>query len=332
MTNTISLSTVTRRALMAVSVATMALSIGPAMAQDAPSEIHFLIPGGAGGGWDGTARGVGEALMGSELVENASFENMSGGGGGVAIAHLIETADQQGGTLMVNSTPIVIRSLTGVFPQSFRDLTPIASVVADYAALVASPDSGIETWQDAVAAFEADPTSIRLAGGSTRGGMDHMVGEIAFTTAGAEVGLVNYIAYDAGGDALTGLLSGETELLSTGVSEVVGAHNNGQVRILAITAPERLDAIPDVPTLVELGHDGAVFANWRGFFGSPSLTDEEADAYAALLGEVMETEAWEEVRARLALENFYQPRGEFVEFLESNEAQMGELMRSLGVM
>src|SRR5660397_150841 len=56
--------------------------------------IHFLVPGGAGGGWDGTARGVGEALQKSGLVGQASFENMSGGGGGKAIAHLIETASR----------------------------------------------------------------------------------------------------------------------------------------------------------------------------------------------------------------------------------------------
>ena len=85
-------------------------------------KVHFLIPGGAGGGWDGTARGVGEALKKSGLVKETSFENMSGGGGGKAIAYIIETAKKQKNTLLVNSTPIVIRSLQGVFPQSFRDL------------------------------------------------------------------------------------------------------------------------------------------------------------------------------------------------------------------
>ena len=81
--------------------------------------IHFLIPGGAGGGWDGTARGTGEALTESGLVGTASYENMSGGGGGVAIGYMIENAASLDGTMMVNSTPIVIRSLTGVFPYNF---------------------------------------------------------------------------------------------------------------------------------------------------------------------------------------------------------------------
>ena len=56
--------------------------------------IHFLIPGGVGGGWDGTARGTGEALTKAGLVGSASYENMSGGGGGKAIGYLIENASQ----------------------------------------------------------------------------------------------------------------------------------------------------------------------------------------------------------------------------------------------
>lgn len=106
-----------KRALIATAVATLGLGT-PAFADghQVLDEIHFIIPGGAGGGWDGTARGTGEALTEAGLVGTASYENMSGGGGGVAIGYMIENAESLEGTLMVNSTPIVIRSLTGVFP------------------------------------------------------------------------------------------------------------------------------------------------------------------------------------------------------------------------
>jgi len=114
----------TRRLAMTALAATVGFA-GPALADGHQKidSIHFLIPGGAGGGWDGTARGTGEALTKSGLIGKASYENMSGGGGGKAIGYMIENADSQHGTLMVNSTPIVIRSLTKVFPQNFRDLT-----------------------------------------------------------------------------------------------------------------------------------------------------------------------------------------------------------------
>ena len=75
----------TRRVVMAAAAATLAFANpGLAGGHQVLEEVHFLIPGGAGGGWDGTARGTGEALTASGLVGSASYENMSGGGGGVA--------------------------------------------------------------------------------------------------------------------------------------------------------------------------------------------------------------------------------------------------------
>ena len=102
--------------MMAVAIASVVLSAGSLSAVEI-KKIHFLIPGGAGGGWDGTARGTGEALTKAGLIDSATFENMSGGGGGKAIGYLIENSKSNHGTLMVNSTPIVIRSLTKVFPR-----------------------------------------------------------------------------------------------------------------------------------------------------------------------------------------------------------------------
>ena len=142
---------------------------GSASAEFTPKEVHFLIPGGAGGGWDGTARGVGKALVDSGILKHASYENMSGGGGGKALAYIISTARRQQGTLLVNSTPIIIRSLQGVFPQSFRDTTPIAAVIADYAAFVVPTKSKYQSWKEVIADFMKDPTSVKIAGGSVKG-------------------------------------------------------------------------------------------------------------------------------------------------------------------
>jgi putative tricarboxylic transport membrane protein len=292
-------------------------------------KIHFLIPGGAGGGWDGTARGTGEALTKSGLINTASYENLSGGGGGKAIAHLIETAERQYGTLMVNSTPIVVRSLTKVFPYSFRDLTPIASIIADYAAFVVTADSPIKDWNQVVKSIVNDPASIRVAGGSVRGDLDHIAIAMAFKAAGVDPVELLYIPYDAGGKAMAGLLSGETEILSTGLGEVLGMAKSGQVRILAITAEERMKDLPDVPTLVELGYD-VTFANWRGFFGAPNLPGNMAAAYAELLKKMYDTPEWEAVRSRNGWSNLYKPGSDFYKFLEDQEEIIGGLMRELG--
>jgi putative tricarboxylic transport membrane protein len=319
----------TRRHLLlgATALALTTASFGNASAEQLES-VHFLVPGGAGGGWDGTARGVGMVLSGEGLVGQASYENMSGAGGGKAIGYMIETADRQHGTMMVNSTPIIVRSLTKVFPYSYRDLTPIASVIGDYQAIVVRPDSEIKSFDDVLARFRENPRSVKFAGGSVRGDLDHLVPAMAFKAAGEDPRKMAYVPYDAGGKAFAGLLSGETELLSTGLGETIGPHRDGQIRIIAISGPERVEGL-DVATLKESGVD-VEFANWRGFFGAPGISDELADSYAELLKEMQQTEGWEELRMRNGWSNLYRPRAEFVAFLESQEAEIGTLMRELG--
>ncbi len=289
-------------------------------------KIHFLIPGGAGGGWDGTARGVGEALKKSNLVEETSFENMSGGGGGKALAYLIETADKQEDTLMVNSTPIVIRSLQGVFPQSFRDLTLVSSVIADYGALVVRTDSKYQNWNDLKTAFDKNPRKVKIAGGSSRGSMDHLVAAQVFKAAGGNPTSVRYISYDAGGKALAGLLTGEVDVLSTGLGEVLEKHRNGEVKIIGITSDK---SIGDIPSFQSMGVD-AYFANWRGFFAAPNLPEKKVDAFTNTIEKMYETQEWEEVRKRNGWTNLYKPKAEFKTFLEKQEKIISSLMKEMG--
>ncbi len=320
------ISTFRNTALSLAAVAALAAS--PTSAAEIES-IHFLIPGGAGGGWDGTARGTGEALTKSGLVDSASFENMSGGGGGKAIGFMIENADSNYGTLMVNSTPIVIRSLVGRFPYNFRDLTMIAGTIGDYAAFVVNKDSPIKSFSDLVAAYKANPRDVAIGGGSVPGGMDHLVVAMAMQSAGEDPTKVKYIPYDAGGKAMAALLSGEIKALSTGFSEAVGLANAGEIRIIGVTSAERNSAAKDAPTLKEQGYD-TEFVNWRGFFAAPGLPADKVAAYRKVIAKMYDTPEWEVVRARNGWVNIHNSGDDFVTFLEAQEKVIKDLMTKLG--
>jgi putative tricarboxylic transport membrane protein len=299
----------------------------------AMEKIHFVIGGGAGGGWDGTARGTGEALTKSGMLKSASFENMSGGGGGKALAFMINT--QPKNTILVQSTPLVLRSITrhegyvtGSGVLSYKDVTPIAGVIGDYGAIAVAKNSPYKNFKDVVDAYKKNPSSIKMAGGSVRGSMDHLIGALAFQAAGANPNDVAYIPYDAGGKALAGLLSGETQIISTGLGELMGARD--QVRIIGITAPSRVADAPDAPTLKEQGYD-VQFVNWRGFFGPPNMSNKDKKALSTMLGKVMKTPEWEAVRKRNAWVNIYNSDKDFVKFLEKQTVEMTALMKKLGV-
>ena len=101
---------------------------------------------------------------------------MSGGGGGKALAWMIKTQPEN--TIMVQSTPIVLRSISrhsgyvsdsaasGVL--SFKDVTPIAGIIGDFGAVAVAADSPFQTFADAVSAYNADPKSVKMASGSPR--------------------------------------------------------------------------------------------------------------------------------------------------------------------
>ena len=293
------------------------------------ADIHFMIPGGAGSGWDRTARGVGMVLRDAALIDNASFENISGAGGGVAIGTLIETAERRSNTLMVNSTPIIVRSLTKLFPYSFRDLTPIARVIGDYQALIVRADSDIRDFNDVLTRFRDNPRSVKFAGGSVRGDLDHLVPALAIRAAGEDPRAVAYVPYDGGGKALAGFLTGEADVLSTGFSEVLEYHRAGRLRIIAVSAPQRVAGLPGIATFIEQGTEFE-FVNWRGFFAAPGISSQAANEYSALLRKMQTTAEWEELRSRNGWQNLFLSREEFVAFLSTQEQEIGDLMSELG--
>jgi putative tricarboxylic transport membrane protein len=292
-------------------------------------KVHFLIPAGPGGGWDGTARGMGEAMLKSGTVSQTSYENLTGGGGGRAIAKLIETAPRQQNTLLINSTPMVVRSLQGIFPQSFRDLKPIASVIADYSCFVVAKDSPIKTFADAAEIFKQDPRKLKAAGGSVKGSTDHFILARALELAGGNPRKLIYVPYDGGGKAMAGILTGESQILSTGLSEALDMARAGEARIIGVTAPQRLTDAPDIPTLIEQGYD-LQFANWRGFFAAPGLRDANYENMMLTVSDALSTDAFEAVRKRNGWTLLHHEGSEFYSFLERQEQEISVLMRQLG--
>tara|TARA_R110002167_G_scaffold19055_1_gene70640 strand:- start:42639 stop:43673 length:1035 start_codon:yes stop_codon:yes gene_type:complete len=299
------------------------------MKKQMKKQLHIIIPGGAGGGWDTTARSVGEALSRTGIVGNTSYENLSGGDGSKAIAHLIETADRQANTLMITSTPIILRSLKNIFPQSYKDLTPIATVIADYGAFVVRADSPYKTWNDVIKDAKKHPRKVNVAGGSAKGSMDHVVAALAYKKSGLDPKSLKYIPYNAGAKALVGLLSGETQVLSTGLSEVLALAQQGEVRILASTAPKRIVAAPNVATLKELNID-MEFTNWRGFFAAPKMNDSQIKEFHQVLEAMYKRPEWQKIRMSRGWNDLYIKGEDFKIFLAQQEKELTALLKELG--
>ena len=109
---------------------------------------------------------------------------MIGGGGGRALAHFVEAAERQQNTLLINSTPLIVRSLQGLFPQSYRDIVPIAGLIGEYSVFAVRSDAAIADWPALITALQSAPRRYTLGGGSVRGSMDHIAIALAAGAAG----------------------------------------------------------------------------------------------------------------------------------------------------
>ncbi|MBT2569942.1 tripartite tricarboxylate transporter substrate-binding protein [Planococcus sp. ISL-110] len=297
-----------------------------------PSQnIEMVAPAGAGGGWDTTAREVARVFGETGILEeNMTVVNKEGGGGAIAWAY-IHGQDDSPYNLFVSSPPLMFVPLNGQSEFGHEDFTPLANMIADYGAFAVSADS---EWDDLNSLFDQmkeDPESVTVVGTSAPGSMDHMQFVRIAKAAGVDPTKIKYVS-DQDGGALTSVLNGSVDVFSTGVGEVVEQVRAGNIKILGITAEERLEGevLSDFPTAIEQGIDES-FINWRGFFGPPNMDPAAVEFYEAKFQELSESEEFAEVRKKYGWNEMYMNSEEYEEFLNAEYEEIEILLEEIGL-
>lgn len=273
----------TRWALAAAGA--IALGLGPAAAQDYPSEtVEFIVPFNPGGGADSSQRTFNkfaEPIVGQSLV----IVNRPGAGGTVGWAEMVR-AEPDGYTLAIVTPPFnVIPPLarpdqTGYTLDQFTYICTYA-VVPDV--LLAREDSEFHTLADLVEYAKANPGQIKAANTGTLGA-DFMTTLLIENATGTDF---TQIPFTGGAEALQGILAGTTDVMVA--SSLYAVAQKGTLRTLAIAAPERDPNIPDVPTFTELGYD-VVSERYRVLGGPPGLSEEIVSYWADVCQQVTSNE------------------------------------------
>jgi putative tricarboxylic transport membrane protein len=292
-------------------------------------DLSIMAPAAPGGGWDSTARALQKAVQDDKLTsKNVEVYNVPGAGGTVGLAQLADQEKGKPDSLMVMGLVMVGAIRTNNSPVDLSKVTPIASLTAEWEAIVVKADSPYKTLGDLVAAFKADPKSISWGGGSA-GGTDHILVGLVAKAAGVDPAGINYIAHSGGGEAIDAILSGAVTAGVSGVSEFTDQVEAGAMRFLAISADAKVEGI-DAPTIKDAGLD-VQLANWRGIVAAPDIDAAARDAAVAFITRVHDGPAWQATIKAKGWTDFFKPGDEYKSFLDAEITRVEGVLKDIGL-
>lgn len=317
----------------ALALAATALLAGPSAAFE-PGQTECIAPAAPGGGWDFTCRQVGKALQDLKLIPGTmQVTNLAGGGGGVAYAEVIAKRNTDENLVVAASSATATRLATGAFPgNTAEQVRWLGSIGADYGVIAVAKDSPLKTLPDLMAMIKADPTSVSISGGSAVGGWDHLKVLIAAKAAGiTDLRSIKYVPFDGGGEAVTQLLAGSVQAFTGDASESKGFVDSGDIRVLAVLAPERLTgAFADMPTAREQGID-AIGANWRGFYAPGGMSDDAYGFWVNAIKTVYASDEWKATMEANGIAPLDLSGAEFDTFVKQSITDIQTISKEIGL-
>lgn len=275
--------------------------------------VRIIVPFGAGGVADLTARTVAEKLSQS-LGQSVVVENKPGAGG-VAAGDLVAKADPDGHTLLLMSNGTAVSA--GLFKSlpfdTQRDFAPISTLATFDIAVVTAADSRFKTLGDLVAFAKANPGKLNL-GTINIGSTQNLTAELLKSAAGIDVQIVPFNGTPA---VITALRGNQVDAAIEILGPVIAHINSKAVRALAVTGSMRSVVLPDVPTAVESGVAGLVASSWNAL-AAPARTP--AAVIARLNKDITAAVNAPDVQARL--------RGLNMDAHASSPEQAAELLAS----
>ncbi|NBM17190.1 tripartite tricarboxylate transporter substrate binding protein [Streptomyces sp. GC420] len=290
--------------------------------------LRLMVPNTPGGGYDITARTAAKNAEDAGLTHNIEVFNLPGAGGTVGLTRL--AGEHGNGRLAMSMGLGVVGAVrSNHAPKTLADTTPIARLTEEQDIVVVAKDSPYRTIGQLVEAWKEKPGSLPVGGGSSPGGPDHLAPMLMARAAGISPKSVNYVPFDGGGELLASVLGEKVAFGVSGVGEYLDQIESGELRLLAVTGPERIPGL-DAPTLRESGLD-VEFTNWRGVVAPPGLSDAERDKLVTLVEALHDSEEWQDSLRRNNWDDAFLTGEDFGDFLAAQDRRVVSVLKELGL-
>lgn len=312
-----------------VIVAALAFWAGVVLAQDYPQRpITLIVPFPPGGVADNVARPVAQALS-KQLGQSVVIENKQGAGGGIGMA-LVAKAKPDGHTLLLALSSISVipeaDKVLGRAPMFQLDqLLPIARFTADPVVLAVRAESPWKTYAEFIAYAKANPKKLNYGSSGNYGTM-HVPMEMLAASAGASF---THVPFTGAAPAVTALLGGTLDAVASGPSTVVQHVKAGKLRVLANWGPERHPALPEVPTLREMGV-ATEYAQWSGLFAPAGTPEPVLGALRKAAREIQQDPSFIHSFITLQTPLAYLDAPAFRSYWDADARKMAEVVQRIG--
>jgi tripartite-type tricarboxylate transporter receptor subunit TctC len=291
--------------------------------------VTLIVPWAAGGGTDAIARVIANGLE-KELGMPVPVVNRTGAGGIIGHSEIVNAAPD-GYTIGLATAEITTYWWAGTAQFTYEDVTPIALVNFDAAAFNVAASSPWQDLDQALGAItEAPPGTYKLSG-TPAGAAYHLAFAGLLQLRAIDPKAVTVIPSQGAAPGFQELAAGGVQIVPSSLPEAQAMVQAGRVRSLAVMAPDRLAAFPEVPTVEQALGEPWVGGTWRGLAAPAGLPDAIAARLVAAALTVHESEAFRSFMAQRGFGVDWAPGAEFADFMAEQHVRNGAAMKALGL-
>jgi len=316
------------RALAAAALALLGFVSPAALGAYPDRPITLIVPWGAGGGTDATARIIG-VLLEKELGQPINVVNRTGGSGVVGHSAIAQAAPD-GYTIGIITVEIGMMHWQGLTELNGTSYTPVGLVNADPAGLQVRADAPYKNVNDLVAAVKANPGKFK-ASGTGQGGIWHLAIAGMLKDLKVDPASVPWVPSNGAAPGLQDLVAGGVEIVPCSLPEARSMIDAGKVKSLAVMADQPAALYPNVPTLKAATGSNWTMAAWRGIAAPKGIPAEARDKLVAALRKIVASKDYTEFMAKQGYGVIYAAPEDFAKFMAKSDTDLGATMKAVGI-
>ena len=314
--------------MLAVSIMAATAANGQSAQWKPDRNVEIIVGSAAGGPLDTTARLLQKLAEERNVGVPITVVNRTGGAGAISMAYLNQHAGD-GHYLALALPNLLTNRITGSNPLTYTDVTPLALLAREYIGMSVRADSPMKSGRDVIERLRVAPGSLSIAITGRAGGQHIAAGSI-MKAAGVDLKGLKFVSFKGGAETTVAVLGGHVDIVMATPSSAWRHVRDGKLRMLAISAPERLsEELAVVPTWKEVGID-AVSAIWRSAVGPKGLSAPQIAYWDRVFSEIVKSAEWQNAVKSSQWDGDYRNSAATLKFMQEEYKKLEALLTELG--